>query len=313
MTDPRPWLSVLMPVFNGAHFVRDAVASIPAEAAGVELVVADDGSTDDTVALIERTAGRLPCRVLRRSHDGNWVAGTNQALRAARGRFACVLHQDDAWLPGRLPAIRAAIDANSVTPRLVTHEARFIDVRGLDIGPWRCPLPTGAARPDELLERLLVQNFFAMPSPTFERDAALEGGGFDEGLWFTADWDLWLRLGARFGAHHLARPLAAFRVHPQSQTVARARTVDDTRRQLTAVLDRHLASWARAGAIRLRVERAARFSIEVNARLAAAAVSGRAPLALAVQTLALGPRAGRRYLRDSRIVERVVARLRAQR
>ena len=163
----------------------------------------------------------------------------------------------------------------------------------------------------QFLERLLVQNFLAMPSPVFSRNAALPEG-LDEDLWYTADWDLWLRLGARGPVRSLVEPLAAFRIHPASQTMARERT--DLGRQLRAVLARHFGPWAATVSSPLaeRVRKVAGFSVEVNIALAAAqrGTSG-AALALAPRLLRLGPSAWARFLRDSRLPERVWARLRA--
>lgn len=314
MDDPTPWLSVLMPVFDGAAYVDRAIESILREPTrGVEIVVADDGSTDGTPERIAARVGdRIALRLLRRPHDGNWVAGANLALRSARGRYACILHQDDLWLPGRLEAVREASRRRDAVV-LVTHDARFIDSAGRDLGAWSCPLPPGEVSASALLERLLIQNFLAMPSPTFDREVALAAGGMDEGLWYTADWDLWVRVGAGQGCIHVPRPLAAFRVHPESQTVARRREVGELGRQMDRVLTRGLAAWRGQDPLRCRVERAARFSIRANEAIADAARGGPMPWSLLPGLLALGPGTALRYLRDSRIHERIAARVRARR
>ena len=61
----------------------------------------------------------------------------------------------------------------------------------------------------------------------FLRESAVAAGGLDETLWYTADWDLWLKLAAAGPTVYLPRPLAAFRVHPESQTATRSRSADD--------------------------------------------------------------------------------------
>ena len=178
------------------------------------------------------------------------MAASNAALREARGRYACFLHQDDLWLPGRLPALERAVAGD---PVLVVHPASFVGPDGQGLGAWRCPLPVGDVPSKVFLERLIVQNFLAIPAPAFRRDAALRSSGMDESLWFTADWDLWLRLGAEGRVRHLEAPLAAFRVHPESQTMVR--TECHRRRQLQTVLERH------GGAVSTSARRAARFSL----------------------------------------------------
>jgi hypothetical protein len=278
----------------------------------VELIVVDDGSSDGTVPLVERLTRGTDTRLLRPGRLGSWVAATNFGLRQARGEWCCLLHQDDLWLPGRLARLRAELPR--ARGALLLHDARFVDPDGAPLGDWRCPLAAGEVASDAFLERLLVQNFIAIPSPVFRRAEALRAGGLDEALWFSADWDLWLRLGALGPVRFLAEPLAAFRLHQASQTAARPASQAEWERQLSTVLDRHLAGWPVQGGRRRRVERAARASVAVNSALAAAARGARiswSPLAL--RLLGLGPPGWRRYLRDSRIVERLGARLRLRR
>jgi len=303
-----PWLSVVMPTYNGSAFLRAALDSVCAQPlAEVEIVAVDDGSDDDTLAILEAYSSRLPLRVVRRPRTGNWVASTNHGLRIARGEYACLLHQDDLWLGGRLRAVRGALEG---TPEagLVVHPSWFIDARGTRLGRWRCPLPPGKVAPALVLERLIVQNFLAVPAPTFRRELALSLGGMDESLWYTADWDLWLKLSRAAAILHHPEPLAAFRVHADSQTATESSRDRDLRFQLETVLRRHLG--AAAGADR-RLASIAEFSVELNLALAARLHRRPAPWSsLGARFLALGPAGWKRYLRDSRIAERVGARLR---
>src|ERR1035437_3719239 len=111
MLGRKAWLSVIMPIRNGAAFLGAALESVAREACeGVELVVVDDGSTDASLSILARYRDRLPMRVLEHQ-TGSWVAGANLGLRDSDASFACILHQDDLWLPGRLGAIRAALDS----------------------------------------------------------------------------------------------------------------------------------------------------------------------------------------------------------
>ncbi len=306
-------LSVVMPTYNGERYLAPALESLlPQLDAGVELVVVDDGSTDGTVELVERLTRGTATRVLRPGRVGNWVAATNVGLREARGEWACFLHQDDLWLPGCLARLRGALA--TAPGALVVHDTRFVDPAGAPLGPWTCPLPGGDVAPAAFVERLLIQNFVSINAGAFRRAVALEQGGLDERLWFSADWDLWLRLGASGPVRVLREALGAYRVHPESQTAARAIAAGEWEDQLGTVLDRHLAAWPVAGPRRRAVERAARCSVAVNSALAVAARGGQAAwLPLALRLLALGPLGWHRYLRDSRIVQRVASRLRLQR
>lgn len=308
----NPLVSVVMPTHNGQEFVAAALESVRAQDDdGIELVIVDDGSTDQTQEIVRGYAKVLPIRMSGSGGVGNWVAASNVGLQEARGEWVCFLHQDDLWLPGRLASLRKEIKKSESV--LILHDAMFVDENGQALGPWSCPLPEGLVPAELFLERLLVQNFIAIPSPMFRRNVAIDSGGMDDTLWFSADWDLWLRLGAKGPVRYLAERLSAFRVHPASQTAARRVAPNEWEQQLTTVLVRHLRSWAREGKSVASVERAAKTSITVNSALAAAS-RGEPFKAWPVffALLALGPAGWHRYLRDSRIVQRVNSRLKVQ-
>jgi glycosyltransferase involved in cell wall biosynthesis len=307
-----PLLSVVMPTYNGERFIAAALESMRGQHEGIELVIVDDGSTDRTIEIVHSFAGALPIRLITPGRLGNWVAVTNLGLREALGEWACFLHQDDLWLPGRLERLRKEmLDPQRV---LVIHNAMYVGPDGQGLGPWTCPFAQGAIPSNNFIERLLVQNFIAIPSPIFRRDAVIQSGGLDEALWFSADWDLWLRLGARGSVQFIDETLSAFRVHPASQTAARKLRPSEWEQQLTTVLERHLESWPVTGRARSRVERAALASIAINSALSAGSRGEPVkPTAVLLQLFALGPRGWHRYLRDSRIVQRVGSRLRVQR
>src|SRR5208282_2144591 len=210
-------------------------------------------------------------RLLTPGRIGNWVAVSNLGLREATGDWACFLHQDDLWLPGRIARLRGEME--SAEGALILHNAKFVGPVGQEIGPWTCPLPEGDVPPDQFIERLLIQNFIAIPSPVFRRSAAIGSGGLgglDEALWFAADWDLWLRLGALGPIRFIAETLSAFRVHPASQTAARRLLPNEWEQQLTTVLARHVQNRPATSKFSVSVERVAMASVAVNSALSAA-------------------------------------------
>ena len=158
---------------------------------------------------------------------------------------------------------------------------------------------------DLLIERLMVQNFVAIPSPTIRRDAFLAIGGMDVGLWYTADWDLYLKLAATGPVTYDDGAYACFRVHEASQTMSGSRHRADFGAQLLCVIDRHGPRLP----VRHRetVMRAARASVAINTALAGANNGCLADITVALRALlGLGPMGMRRYFRDSRLVERVL-------
>ncbi|MGL4880463.1 MAG: glycosyltransferase [Waterburya sp.] len=306
----QPWLSVIVPSYNGSKYLAAALDSVVVQQDDeLECVVIDDGSTDNTLEIIESYQDKLRIKLITQARQGNWVANTNLALSAASGKYACFLHQDDLWLQGRLAIIKKAI-ALYPQANLYLHDSVFIDQQGKPLGLWRCPLTDKekVITASKMREKLLIQNFIAIPAPVFKRQTALDLGGLNQELWYTADWDFWLKLASVGDSCYISKPLAAFRVHGDSQTIRRSSSVKEFRQQMRSVVDTYLQTQSTS-----EVAKVAFFSTEVNTTLAAM-VHGESPnlFKLATDFLFLGPFGWRRYWQDSRIQERVSARLKAK-
>lgn len=310
----QSWLSVIVPTYNGSKYLAAALNSILVQQDDeLECVVIDDGSTDNTLEIVASYQDKLNIKLITKARQGNWVANTNHALGVATGKYACFLHQDDLWLQGRLNIIKKAI-ATHPQASLYLHDSIFIDQDGKPLGLWQCPIKCPSNTQEEIIaaskmkEKLLIQNFIAIPAPVFERQAALDLGGLNNELWYTADWDFWLKLASAGDTCYIAKPLAAFRVHGDSQTIRRSSSVAEFRQQMRLVVDTYLHSKPTS-----QVAKVAFFSTEVNTTLAAM-VHGESPqlFKLATDFLWLGPLGWRRYWQDSRIQERVSARLKAK-
>jgi hypothetical protein len=230
-------------------------------------------------------------------------------VHAAEAPHICWLGVDDVWLPGRAAAVRDWIEA---APGVALHLAAcvFIDNEGRTLGRWRCPLPPNELLPSTLItQRLLIQNFVAAPAPVFRRDAWLQCGGLDEQLWYCGDWDIWLKLACAGPVLYHDVATIGFRVHRDALTVTGSHDATEFERQLLIVLDRHLGKVAEGTSA---VEKAARASIVVNLALAAAAGGNLSGLPRAAwRLLRLGPHGIGRYFRDSRVLERMLPRVRA--
>jgi len=307
----RPLLSVLVPVFNGGGLLRLALSSLQVGSEDdLEVIVVDNESSDETPATIEEFASLLPLRGIRQSHAASWLVGANRALREARGAFVCMLHHDDAWLPGRIPALRNAVRAFPDVD-FFAHAVEVIDPNGNRLGAWRAPLSSGRTPSSEVLHKLLVQNFFAAPAPVVRREVVIEAGGFNEALWYTGDWDLWLRIANRSDVVYLPDLLAQYRIHRAQQTARIARDIVELRAQLEAPVRRFLESPHLFGARDTRVQDAAALSVEVNLVLASVGGGRIPPLApLAGSVVRAGLKGLLWYLHCSRLRDRVVPRAR---
>jgi len=310
-----PWLSVILPTYNGAAYLESALQSLAAQQEGdFEVVVVDDGSTDTTREILDAYRNSLPMRIIHGEHTGNWVATTNRGMSLARGRYLGWLHQDDAWDVRRLRELKR-LTIQQPESVLFFHPSYFIDSTGMRLGVWRCPFPRRTARlpSGQVLERLLVQNFLCASATLFRSDAACRIGTMDETLWYTADWDFWLRLARLGSAIYHPAPLASFRIHPASQTSSCAARIDDVVHQYEIVLARHADALPPCAPHSRRVLEVAAFSVALN--LALMRLSSRrriGALYLLRRALKLGPDGWYRFFRDSRILDRCMARLRAR-
>ena len=306
----QPWLSVIIPTYNGSKYLAAALNSVVVQQdSTIECVVIDDGSTDDTLDIVKSYQTRLNIKLITKARAGNWVTNTNHALSIATGEYACFLHQDDLWLEGRLQNIKNAI-AFYPQASLYLHDSVFVDGESKPLGLWRCPLsPTERVIPaPQMREKLLIQNFIAIPAPVFKRQTALDVGTLNNELWYTADWDFWLRLASLGDTYYIPKPLAAFRVHGDSQTIRRSSSTAEFRQQMRSIVNKYLHTKPKS-----EVAKVAFFSTEVNTTLAAI-VHGESPnlIKLGLDFVGLGPTGWRRYWQDSRIGERVSARLKAK-
>jgi glycosyltransferase involved in cell wall biosynthesis len=305
-----PWLSVVMPSLRAERWIDASLASLAAQQMdGIEILIIDGSPTSVTLDIARSYENRLHLRLFERPDLESWQAKTNFGVEAAAAEHVCWLGSDDVWLPKRAGSARAWIESASDAGLHLAPSA-IIDRRGRKIGDWRCPLPEGFVASELVLARLLVQNFVAAPAPVFRKDAWLGCGGLDQQLWYTADWDMWLKLASSGKVVHHDEVTIGLRIRGDSLTVAGSRDSAEFASQMRIVLDRHLA---RLGEAAKQVEPAARASIAVNAALAAASAGDfRRLIPAALALLRLGPGGIHRYWRDSRIVERTAPRVRAR-
>jgi glycosyltransferase involved in cell wall biosynthesis len=308
----KPWLSVIIPCRNGQRWLAAALQSIVDQSnRGIEVVFVD-GSTDDaSLAVADIFSDKLNIRAYRRPDLLSWMAKTNFGVEQANGARICMLHVDDLWLPNRCVELRKWLSTQSDAV-MHLHSCYIIDEAGKRLGLWRCPLPSDdtPVPTHTVFERLLVQNFVAVPTPMIQRDAYLSVGGLDDSLWYTADWDLYLKVASVGNVYYHSNPLACFRVHKNSLTVLGSKDSTDFRSQHKIVVYRYTEKLRSES--REEVLRVAEASIEVNTALAEVFVGKFAQIMKAFfSILVLRPREMHRYFFCSRIVDRVIPRVRA--
>ena len=207
----KPVVSVIIPTYNREPLLRESIASVLNQTfTAWELIVADDGSTDDTLTYL---AGLHDPRVhvLALERHGNMARMRNVAVAHARGEWLAFLDSDDLWSPNKLELQLERLFAFPNCDWSCTG-FRFIDADGASI-PQRSGDPY-EAHSGWILERLIQFTATAtIQSLMVRRTAFDELGGFDESFLTSADYDLELRLAARGHICALPETLAVIRQH----------------------------------------------------------------------------------------------------
>lgn len=199
--DPFPLASVVIPAYNAGGFLADCLDSVARQPApgGMEVVVVDDGSTDDTP---QRLACRPDVHYLRQTNQGP-AAARNAGIHLSRGTYVAFLDADDLWPPGKLAQQIQLLDRHPEAALCFGDCAQFED--GADPGPslfQQAGLGTSAWGPGPLLpdayRRLLAANFVTTGSVVVRRAVLDQEGAFDEGLGLVEDLELWLRIARRY-------------------------------------------------------------------------------------------------------------------
>lgn len=304
-----PWLTVIIPVHNGAPLLDGALAGIAAQQPdGVEVLIFNSAQDDGAAkAIAECYADRIAIGWHDRPDLSNWNYKANEGVRMARAPHVAVLCHDDFWLPGHLAAVRASL-ARSPDAVMTVAPSRIADGEGKLLGRWGLPLRAGLVSGQAFGAAQIVQCTVAINAVVFRRDAVIAAGGIDEDLWYTSDWDLYLKLSKAGAVDIRPEVTTAYRVHSGAQTISASRDIADFRRQLETVKERHLAAFTVTGSA---LDRRASAAVEINCALALAASGQRGKLpGLVSRLLRMGPVQLARLLNETRLFDRMRPRLR---
>lgn len=241
------WASVIIPAYNYARYLNEAITSVLSQThRNFELIVVDDGSTDETRAIVSSfTDARV-----------RYVWQKNQGLSAARNRgiheskyeFVAFLDADDVWKPTHLAATLAEFVRSEPECALVATVSVRMDQDGHEM-PTRMARWSGGRRID--VSEIVTRTRF-MPSTTVVRRTAFEQcGGFDTGLRSSEDREMWIRIGARFTVVCLGEPTVLVRKHTSNMSkqadrmCQSMRTVINRARSCGVVSNARLGFWRR--------------------------------------------------------------------
>jgi glycosyltransferase involved in cell wall biosynthesis len=208
MAPPLRTVSVIIPTYNYACFLREAIDSALVQTRPpLEVIVVDDGSTDDTAAVLARYGDRI--RVLRQQNQGVATA-RNTGIAAARGDYLAFLDSDDAWHPRKLELQMQRFEAEPELG-LVHCGADIIDAEGRTLDTMLRGMEGHVAEAMLRLDREVI-----MPqgsSIVVPKRVAEEIGGFDVRLPPSEDWDFCYRVTKRYPIGYVREVLVRYRLH----------------------------------------------------------------------------------------------------
>ena len=220
MPTAKPTVSVIIPTFNRAEMLREALLSITEQTVPVlDVAVVDDGSTDHTPDIVAEFISRgAPIIYLHGPHRDRLGEARNRGVSATRGEWVAFLDSDDLWLPTR---VEQQLDRLRTMPEagIAFCNVQRFDDRGDVGGPLLDPTKdySGWVTGDLLLEPI------ALPSALMlRRDAFLELGGFSDRI-INEDYELTLLLSVRYPACYVPAVLALMRIHEGSRSLGRQR------------------------------------------------------------------------------------------
>jgi glycosyltransferase involved in cell wall biosynthesis len=228
MTSSKPLVSIVIPCYNQGNYLAQAIDSVLSQdyPPRIELIVLDDGSTDDTRTVLAAYAGRFHCE----SHANMGQAATlNKGWRRSKGELLSYLAADDFLLPG---AVRTSVEkllANSETV-LTYCDFNLVDPESRTIRRVHAP---------DFSYRNLAVGMICQPGPgvLFRRDAFERAGFWNEALRQIPDFEYWLRLGLEGTFVRIPEVLAAYRAHDQSQSFAPVK--QDRAEEIISVVSTH--------------------------------------------------------------------------
>lgn len=218
----EPLLSVMIPTHNRKDFLRECVESVRVTRADCEIVVLDNASSDETPQMMESLARTDPrIRYIRNESNIGTTANYNKAMKVARGKYICLLGDDDAVLPGNFEKKLALLEAHPQVGLVYSQALRMKgngEIEGTILWPGILTYSYLGGR-NEWLD-LLPACYISLQSVVFRQELYKRHGGMCDEVnqWAGNDWDMLLRFCSDTKTAYIAEPLVCVRYHSASNT-----------------------------------------------------------------------------------------------
>lgn len=216
---PTPTISVIIPTRNRAAYLVEALDSVFAQTfPSYEIIVIDDGSVDDTRQLLSTYIEQERIRYTFQEQAGV-SAARNRGVSLAQAGYVAFLDSDDLFLPTKLEKQMKLFEQDAELGFVHCSFSKF-DAQGRDLGVRDTSRFSGWIYPSMLQEWSVLM---AMPCMLMRTQAIREVGGFDEGMAWAEDLDLWRRIARRYAVGVVNEPLVRVRVHASSTSFDRSK------------------------------------------------------------------------------------------
>lgn len=229
----KPLISIVTPTYNRSKFLPEAIDSVLGQTYdNFELLIIDDGSTDDTRVLIEAYQKDPRIRYFYQSNQGQSVA-RNKGIAESSGEFICFLDSDNAWLPYKLE--RSLLEFERFPgAHIVYGDGIIIDELSNELGKSTMQRYSG-----RITHRLLKDNFISMNTTMTRRQCFDEMGGFNESDRVAEDYELWLRFSTKFEFRYIPESLGFYREMEHQISSDKEQRLDGNERLLLKFLEQY--------------------------------------------------------------------------
>ena len=233
---PRPLWSVMIPTFNCSRYLVDALSSVLAQDPGPDLMqieVIDDHSNEDDPQAVVQRIGQGRVQFHRQASNVGVAKNFATCLNRSRGSLVHLLHGDDCVRNGFYAKLGQAFAARpDIGAAFCRHIFMDADGHWLSVSPLE---QRSRGVLDQGLERLAREQRIMTPSIVVRRAVYEELGGFDARLICSEDWEMWVRIAARYPIWYEVDPLALYRMHAHSNTGRHVGKAEDMRYTRAAI------------------------------------------------------------------------------
>lgn len=211
MANTSSLVSIILPTYNCANFLPDSIRSILLQTYGsYEIVVVDDGSTDNTKEVLDTFMGKI--KYISLEQNKGLPTARNIGIQSAQGKYIAFIDADDLWSPEKL---QTDIEYFQMYPEVGMVYSRHVNVdekgKFINRGTKR-QLPSG----NIFIQLFSEQNFITTSTVVVKKEVFETTGLFDEQFFNCQDWDMWLRIAFYFKVAGINKFLVKYRHNPNS-------------------------------------------------------------------------------------------------